>query len=149
MAYASCFYLAGFELAVQPEYRPCALTEVNDPGATFQTGLVLGVQNRNAPLLPHMQPSPRRDLQDVPPLSPAIFQRPGSSFYGALIEPRTYGAVIVLLSNVTAPLLASALPSRFTPEVIVMDVSAMMFPLNTEFVPRVAELPTCQKMFLA
>ena len=42
------------------------------------------------------------------------------------------------VSNVTA----SALPSRFKPVVIVIDVSAMMFPLNTEFVPRVAELPT-------
>ena len=28
---------------------------------------------------------------------------------------------------------------------MVIDVSARMFPLNTEFVPSVAELPTCQK----
>ncbi len=53
------------------------------------------------------------------------------------------------LSNVTAPFRASALPSKFTPVVIVIDVSAMMFPLNTEFVPRVAELPTCQKTLQA
>jgi hypothetical protein len=46
------------------------------------------------------------------------------------------------VSSVTAPFRASALPSRFTPVVIVIDVSARMFPLNTEFVPRVAELPT-------
>ncbi len=53
------------------------------------------------------------------------------------------------LSNVTAPFRASTLPSTFTPVVTVMDVSAMMFPLNTEFVPRVAELPTCQKTLQA
>ena len=52
-------------------------------------------------------------------------------------------------SNVTAPFRASALPCRFTPVVMVMDVSARMFPLNTEFVPRVAELPTCQKTLQA
>ena len=53
------------------------------------------------------------------------------------------------VSNVTAPFRASALPSRFTPVVIVMEVSARIFPLNTEFVPRVAELPTCQKTLQA
>src|SRR5665213_2492146 len=52
-------------------------------------------------------------------------------------------------SNVTAPFRASALPSRFTPVVSVMDVSAKMFPLNSEFVPSVAELPTCQKTLQA
>ena len=30
-----------------------------------------------------------------------------------------------------------------------MEVKARMFPLKTEVVPRVAELPTCQKMFAA
>jgi hypothetical protein len=53
--------------------------------------------------------------------------------------------VTASLSNVTAPFRASVLPSRFTPVVTVIDVNAIMFPLNTEFVPRVAELPTCQK----
>src|ERR1019366_9041354 len=57
--------------------------------------------------------------------------------------------VMTLLSNVTAPFRASALPSRFTPVVTVIDVSAKMFPLNIEFVPRVAELPTCQKTLQA
>ena len=57
--------------------------------------------------------------------------------------------VITSVSNVTAPFLASARPSRLTPVVIVIDVSAMMFPLKTEFVPRVAELPTCQKTLQA
>ena len=53
------------------------------------------------------------------------------------------------VSSVTAPFLASALPSRLTPVVIVIDVNASMFPLKTEFVPRVAELPTCQKTLQA
>ena len=56
---------------------------------------------------------------------------------------------MTLVSNVTAPFRASALPSRFTPVVIEIDVSAKMFPLKIEFVPRVAELPTCQKMLQA
>src|ERR1700674_5680788 len=52
-------------------------------------------------------------------------------------------------SNVTAPFRASALPSRFTPVVTVIEVSARMFPLKTELVPKVAELPTCQKTLQA
>jgi len=53
------------------------------------------------------------------------------------------------VSKVTAPFRASALPSRFTPVVTVIDVRAIIVPLNTEFVPRVAELPTCQKTLQA
>jgi len=55
----------------------------------------------------------------------------------------------VFVSRVTAPFRASARPCRLTPLFSVIDVSASMFPLKIEFVPRVAELPTCQKMFLA
>src|ERR1017187_2869087 len=51
--------------------------------------------------------------------------------------------------NVTAPFCASALPSKVELAFIVMDAYAMMVPLKTEEVPSVAELPTCQKMFLA
>src|SRR5664279_5023902 len=51
--------------------------------------------------------------------------------------------------NVTAPFCASALPSSVELAFIVMDAYAIMVPLKTEEVPRVAELPTCQKMFLA
>lgn len=54
------------------------------------------------------------------------------------------GLVIELESKVTAPFLASILPSTFAPVVIVADVSAIIFPLKIEFVPSVAELPTCQ-----
>ena len=46
----------------------------------------------------------------------------------------------------TAPVLARALPSRVAPVLKVMDCMAIMVPLKTEVVPKVAELPTCQKM---
>jgi len=50
-----------------------------------------------------------------------------------------------LASRVTAPFLASVLPVIVVPVVTVMLVRARMFPLNFVFVPRVAELPICQK----
>jgi len=56
---------------------------------------------------------------------------------------------MILVSKVTAPFRARARPSIVAPVVIEIDVSAMMLPLNTEFVPSVAELPTCQKMHWA
>lgn len=55
------------------------------------------------------------------------------------------GEMKVSVSSVTAPLRASARPRTVTPVVTVIDVRARMFPANIEFVPRVAELPTCQK----
>lgn len=54
------------------------------------------------------------------------------------------GFVTVLESTVTAPLRASTRPSTFAPVVIVVDVKETMVPLKIEFVPSVAELPTCQ-----
>src|SRR5438874_9213872 len=59
------------------------------------------------------------------------------------------GIVIVLASKVTAPFRANSRPSTAAPVVTVMDVKARMFPLKTEVVPRVAELPTCQKTLAA
>jgi len=55
------------------------------------------------------------------------------------------GFVMVSVSNVTAPLLASTRPSTVTPVVTVMEVRARMVPRKLELVPSVAELPTCQK----
>ena len=55
------------------------------------------------------------------------------------------GWVKVSVSSVTAPLRASARPWTVTPVVTVIDVNARMLPTNTEPVPSVAELPTCQK----
>ena len=49
----------------------------------------------------------------------------------------------------SAPTWAIALPSIVELAFIVTDAYAIMVPSKTEDVPRVAELPTCQKMFLA
>ena len=55
---------------------------------------------------------------------------------------------MVLLSNVTAPFRAKALPQPMVAPVFrVMLVSARIFPWNEVVVPRVAELPTCQNTF--
>ena len=54
----------------------------------------------------------------------------------------------LLVSSVTAPLRASALPEVFAPVVSVMLVRARMSPTNEVPVPRVAELPTCQNALL-
>ena len=59
-------------------------------------------------------------------------------------------APMLFVSKVTAPFLARALPSKIVaPVVRVMLVSARMFPSNAVWVPRVAELPTCQKTLLS
>src|ERR1051325_5511268 len=59
------------------------------------------------------------------------------------------GIVMVLESSVTAPVRANSRPSTAAPVVTVMEAKARMFPLKTEVVPSVAELPTCQKMLAA
>jgi hypothetical protein len=46
---------------------------------------------------------------------------------------------------VTEPFRARARPSTVVPVVTVTEVSAMIVPTNSEPVPSVAELPTCQK----
>ena len=50
----------------------------------------------------------------------------------------------VFVSNVTAPLRASALPDKVAPVLSVMLVKARIFPLKVVVEPSVAELPTCQ-----
>nr|WP_254896775.1 hypothetical protein [Amycolatopsis sp. Hca4] len=54
------------------------------------------------------------------------------------------GVVNVLSSRETWPLRASARPATAVPVVTVIDVNAMIVPTKFEFVPSVAELPTCQ-----
>src|SRR5438552_6653078 len=69
----------------------------------------------------------------------------------------TVGAVVsagianpmILESRVTAPVRANSRPSTAAPVVTVMEANARMLPLNTEPVPRVAELPTCQNTLAA
>src|ERR1051326_1967087 len=59
------------------------------------------------------------------------------------------GTVTVLDSSVTAPVCVNNLPSTTAPVFAEIDIAARMFPLKIEFVPRVAELPTCQKILAA
>src|SRR3569833_1442343 len=54
------------------------------------------------------------------------------------------GMVKVLSSRETWPLRASARPAPTVPVVTVSEVNAMIVPTKFEFVPSVAELPTCQ-----
>ena len=54
------------------------------------------------------------------------------------------GRVNTSLISVTAPFRASAWPCTVTPLFTEIDDRAMMVPTNTEPVPSVAELPTCQ-----
>ena len=56
---------------------------------------------------------------------------------------------MILESRVTAAVRANSRPSTAAPVVTVMEAKARMFPLNTEPVPRVAELPTCQNTLAA
>jgi hypothetical protein len=59
--------------------------------------------------------------------------------------PRRHTALeMLLVSIVTAPFRARALPETITRVVSVMLVSARMFPENRVSVPSVAELPICQ-----
>jgi len=52
---------------------------------------------------------------------------------------------MVLVSSVTAPVCAKALPFRMVAAVVrVMLSKARIFPSNEVLVPSVAELPTCQ-----
>ena len=60
------------------------------------------------------------------------------------------GELVTLFeSRVTAALRAKRRPLIDAPVVAVIDVSARMVPLNDEYVPMVAELPTCQNTFAA
>lgn len=60
-------------------------------------------------------------------------------------EAKQVGTVMVLESSVTAPLRANTLPRSVAPVSSVAEVSAMIVPTKLLVVPRVAELPTCQK----
>lgn len=53
---------------------------------------------------------------------------------------------MVFASKVTPPFLAKALPLRVAPVLKVIDSIANIFPLKSHVVPKVAELPTYQKI---
>jgi hypothetical protein len=56
---------------------------------------------------------------------------------------------ILLVSNVTAPVRAYSPQFDDAPVVAVMEISARMLPMKLVPVPKVAELPTCQKTLAA
>jgi hypothetical protein len=56
---------------------------------------------------------------------------------------------MVFPAIITAPVRAMALPSKVAPVSKVMDCIAISVPLKTAVVPKVAELPTCQKILAA
>ncbi len=56
-----------------------------------------------------------------------------------------WAAEMLLVSRVTAPSWAKARPAKVEPLFTVMLVSARTFPANEVLVPKVAELPICQK----
>src|SRR5688572_19985128 len=65
------------------------------------------------------------------------------------VTPAGIASPMTLESSVTAAVRANSRPSTIAPVVTVMEAKARMFPLNTEPVPIVAELPTCQKTLAA
>jgi hypothetical protein len=82
----------------------------------------------------------------VPPPGPVVVVAPPPESVVVVVDAAGHDAlVMVLVSSVVAPLRANVLPSIVAPVVTVIDVKARTVPVNTEFVPSVAELPTCQK----
>ena len=56
------------------------------------------------------------------------------------------GLLMGLMSRVTAPLRANTLPSTEAPVFTVTEAEAKIVPAKLEFVPSVADEPTCQKI---
>src|SRR5450759_5764091 len=78
----------------------------------------------------------------LPPLKPPL---PKSLLPEPKSPPLVQSFEMTLLCIVTSPWRAMALPHKiFAPVVMVMSVSARILPWNSEPVPSVAELPTCQ-----
>ena len=91
-------------------------------------------------------PPPGRVVDVVPPPGVVVVVAPPPVPVVVVVDAAGHvPLVMVLVSSVVAPLRANILPSAVAPVVIVIDVKARTVPVNTEFVPCVAELPTCQK----
>src|ERR1044071_95935 len=65
------------------------------------------------------------------------------------VVPAGIATPITLEASVTAPGRPNGRPSTMAPVVTVMKAKARMFPLKTDAVPSVAELPTCQNTLAA
>ena len=71
-------------------------------------------------------------------VSLAAFMIPAKAMLGG-------GLAMILDASVIAPFSANSLPFTAAPVFSEMDWMARMLPLRTEFAPRVADVPTCQK----
>ena len=71
---------------------------------------------------------------------------PGRVLLVVVVDTAQFDFVTTLVSRVTDPFWASSLPSTVVPVTAVNDVNAKIFPMKEVDVPRVAELPTCQKI---
>src|ERR1700737_1451336 len=95
--------------------------------------------------------APERRVEDVAPMVSGDQFTPDQRLLAPPFQKvpagREPNALTELVSSVTAPLIAKALPVVIlAPVVRVMLVLARIFPSNAVAVPRVAELPTCQNM---
>jgi len=81
-------------------------------------------------------------LPGVPLMKVLWFGHPQNPVGGHLLPEQT---PILLVSNVTAPVRAYSPQFDDASVVAVMEISARMLPLKLVPVPKVAELPTCQK----
>src|SRR6266513_3368900 len=103
--------------------------------------------------MPRHNPYPEPTLASELPLLSELFprqKRPSVALVGGRGGgTHGIGNRTTLESSVTAAVRANSRPSTVAPVVTVMEAKARMFPLNTEPVPKVAELPTCQKTLAA
>ena len=88
-------------------------------------------------VVPRVMPVPGSGVAVAPPA-------PVDAVPLAAVAAVQLGRFIWLLSRVTAPLRASNLPYMTAPVVAVTEANANTVPTNTELVPSVAELVTCQ-----
>src|SRR5688572_25960761 len=74
---------------------------------------------------------------------------PPTVFFTIWMDAEQTGVAMAFVSKVTAPSLARRRPFTEAPLVAVIDDRARMFPWKMEYVPSVAELPTCQNTLQA
>src|SRR6185503_10666827 len=157
-AVVPCLRVKVAELTVKGSIASLKARAILAPMATFVAALAGGtvavtmgrVVSRVAPVVKLQTKSagsglPARSLAAV--VIVAVYVVRGARMpAGVLVKT---GNLMSLESRVTAAVRANSRPSTVAPVVTVIEAKARMFPLNTEVVPRVAELPTCQKMLAA
>src|SRR5439155_12512345 len=101
-----------------------------------------------APVLVTVE-APRTAKVLAAPRLPAPVPKSGSGGEGGKQGADAHTAETLLASIVTAPLSAKVLPNTLAPVFRVMLASARIFPENSVFAPRVAELPTAHHTLVA